>query len=191
MLSPENRIRTKAQLREWLSVELKPYPRKWHSFTSIYEADVLRRHIILLRTAEYHINTGHKLRGLWYKLRLARLQTRHSLHIALNTCGKGLRIMHLGPISINGKSTLGENCALHINTAIVAGGTSNDAPVLGNGIVVGVGAVILGGVHIADNVAIGANAVVNKDVTEENIAVAGVPARKISDRGRLEWNKQP
>ena len=36
-------------------------------------------------------------------------------------------------------------------------------------------------IFIADYVAIGANAVVNKDVTEETVAVAGVPAKKISD----------
>lgn len=42
---------------------------------------------------------------------------------------------------------------------------------------------------VADNVAIGANAVVCTDIVEENIAVAGVPAKKISSHGRLEWNK--
>lgn len=55
---------------------------------------------------------------------------------------------------------------------------------------VGVGAIILGDVTIADGVAIGANAVVNKSVTEENIAVAGVSAKKISNNGRAEWNKK-
>jgi len=46
------------------------------------------------------------------------------------------------------------------------------------------------GVYIANNVAIGANALVNKSVEEENIAIAGVPAKKISNNGRLEWNKK-
>lgn len=190
MLRPEERIRTRAQLKEWLQAELKPYRLRWHSFTSIYEADVLRRHVILLRKAEYHLNAGHRLAAVWYKLRLNRLQTRHSLHIPLNVCGKGFRLMHLGPVLINGKAALGPNCTLHINTSIVAGGTDDGVPTLGSGVVVGVGAVILGGVHIADNVAIGANAVVNRDVTEDNVTVAGVPARKISDHGRLDWNRQ-
>lgn len=64
-----------------------------------------------------------------------------------------------------------------------------NVPKLGNGIVVEVGAVVVGG-YIANNVAIGANAVVCTDVTEENIAVAGIPAKKISNNGRLEWNKR-
>ena len=47
--------------------------------------------------------------------------------------------------------------------------------------------VVLGNVTVADNVAIGANAVVNRDVLEENIAVAGVPAKKISNNGAIAW----
>lgn len=48
----------------------------------------------------------------------------------------------------------------------------------------------MGGVRIADNVAIGANAVVNKDVLENDVTVAGVPAKKISDKGRSGWAKE-
>lgn len=98
--------------------------------------------------------------------------------------------MHVGPVLMNGKVDVGENCVFHINTALVAGGTNDDAPVLESGVVLGIGAVVLGNVHIAKNVAIGANAVVNKSFLEENIAIAGVPAKKISDRGSCEWNKK-
>ena len=77
------------------------------------------------------------------------MQNKYALHIPINTCGKGLKIMHIGPILINGRVKIGENCSLHINTALVAGGTSDEVPCLGNGIVVGVGAVVLGGVRIA------------------------------------------
>ena len=98
--------------------------------------------------------------------------------------------MHIGPILINGNARLGQNCSLHINTSIVAGGRDNRAPTLGNHVVVGVGAVILGGISIANDVAIGANAVVNKDIVQENVAVAGVPAKIISTNGALTWNKR-
>lgn len=190
MLKAEDRLRTKAQLRDWLGVELQGYPASWQRFLCVGEAGILRRHTILLRKTEYHLNSGHKLAALWYKLRLRRLQTRYCLHIPLNTCARGLRIMHLGPILINSKATVGEDCTLHINTSIVAGGTNDDVPTLGKGVIVGVGAVILGGVQVADYTAIGANAVVNRDATEANTAVAGVPARKISNNGSREWNKK-
>ena len=48
----------------------------------------------------------------------------------------------------------------------------------------------MGDVHIAKNVAVGANAVVNKNIEEEDIAVAGVPAKKISNKSRSQWNKR-
>lgn len=93
--------------------------------------------------------------------------------------------MHLGPILTNGNVKIGKDCALHINTSFVAQGASSGAPQLGDG----VGSVVLG-VYVANNVAIGANALVNKNVEEENIAIAGVPARKVSNNGRLGWNKK-
>ena len=97
--------------------------------------------------------------------------------------------MHIGPVLMNGRVTVGKDCSFHINTALVAGGTNDDVPCLEDGVVVGIGAVVLGNVHVARNVAIGANAVVNKIVADENIAVAGVPAHKVSNGGRLNWNK--
>ncbi len=95
--------------------------------------------------------------------------------------------MHLGPILMNGEVTVGRYCAFHMNTALVAGGRDTGVPTLGNGVVVGVGAVISGGVFLADNIAVGANAFVNKSFDESDIAIAGVPAKKISNNGRKTW----
>ena len=72
-------------------------------------------------------------------------------------------------------------------TCFVAGGNSNDVPTIGNNVVVGVGAIVLGGGTVADGIAIGAGAVVNKSFEEKDIAIAGVPARKISNNGRKTW----
>lgn len=186
-----DRIKTKADLKDWLSYELCKYGKGGiKAFLAGDERWILRRHQILLRKTEYYINSKNKVMSLLYKMRLNRLQNKYALHIPPNCCGKGLKVMHIGPILINQNARLGKNCALHINTAIVADGLDSSVPTLEDGVVVGVGAVVLGGIRIAKNVAIGANAVVNKDVTEENIAVAGVPAKKISNNGRLEWNKK-
>lgn len=194
MLPEDKRIHTKQQLRDWLSVELAPYENlgRMQDLLNLFNANqgaILRRHMILLRTTEYHLNAGHKLRALLWKLRLRRLQNRYELHVALNCCGRGLQIAHLGPLLMNGSVTVGENCLFHFNTALVAGGTDNGVPTLGDRVIVGLGAVVLGGVRVADGVAIGANAVVNRDVLEPNITVAGVPARKVSERGAADWNR--
>ena len=98
--------------------------------------------------------------------------------------------MHVGPILINGNAKIGKNCSIHINTSIVAGGIDSSAPTIGDNVVIGVGAVLLGKISIANNIAIGANAVVNKSFFEEDIAIAGVPAKKISNNGRSKWNKK-
>ena len=155
----------------------------------VRESSILKTHQFLLRKTEYHLNTGHKLAYLFYKARLSLLQNRYGLHIPANCCGRGLRIMHLGPILINRNAVIGENCVFHINTAVVAGGTNDDVPVLEKGVIMGIGSVALGKIHIAENVAVGANAVVNKSVEEKDIAVGGVPARKISNNGRTHWNQ--
>ena len=51
-------------------------------------------------------------------------------------------------------------------------------PVIGDNVDIGTGAVILGGVHIGNNVRIGANAVVNKDIPD-NCTAVGAPAKPI------------
>ena len=190
MLPQNMRIQSKFDLKSFLEKELCAYSKNpiINCFL-VGEGSVLRRHQLLLRKTEYFVNTKKKIFASFYKFKLQRFQAKYGLNVPLNCCGKGLRIMHLGPVLINSKATLGENVCIHINTAIVAGGTNDLVPTIGNGVVIGVGAVVLGGVTIADNIAIGANAVVNKDFLEENIAIAGVPAKKISNNGRLFWGK--
>lgn len=196
MLPEDKRIHTKQDLNEWLQYERGKYGEdnlkgKIREFFPISERDILKKHLVLLRKTEYYTNHRNKLAAKFYQFRLERFQNKYALHIPLNTCGKGLRIMHVGPVLINGTATVGENCTFHINTALVAGGTNDDAPYLEDGVVLGIGSVVLGKTHTSRNVAIGANAVVNKDVEEEDITVAGVPARKISNGGRSSWNRTP
>lgn len=193
MLSDDERLRTKAQLRDWIRYERERYGITkhpvWQEMLSLKERALLSKHNVLLRKTEYYLNTNHKIIGNFYRIKLVRMQHKYALHIPLNTCKKGLKIMHIGPVLLNGNVTVGENCSLHINTALVAGGGGGGFPTLSDNIVVGVGAVIVGNIFLAENIAVGANAVVNKSFTEEDITIAGVPAKKISNGGRTKWNK--
>lgn len=187
-------ITDKVTLHECLSIECKFYPRsKWlgiiRFFFPITESDILLKHIVLLRKTEYYKNMNKKLMAIIYKTRLRILQNKYGIHIPLNCCDMGLHIMHTGPILINERVAIGKNCAIHINTSIVAGGANDDVPTIGDGVVIGVGAVLLGGIRIADNVAIGANAVVTKSIDLENVSVAGVPAKIVGSNGRLKWKE--
>lgn len=128
MLAENERIKTKSDLNRFLQTELRNYGvdnnviTKMKAMMGIRESDILVKHIILLRKSEYYLNSGKRIRANLYKFFLRKLQNKYALHIPLNCCGEGLRIMHLGSVLINEKASIGRNCAFHINTAVVAGG---------------------------------------------------------------------
>ncbi len=59
-------------------------------------------------------------------------------------------------------------------------------PVIGDNVYIGSGAKIIGSVNVGNNVAIGANAVLTKDVPD-NAVVVGVPAKVISYKGSMGY----
>lgn len=189
MIEKEKQIHSKEDLKRFLSVEKEKYGGHY-LLLPFREEDILAKHAILLRKTEFHKNKKHKIRGLIYYIRLLMLQNRYSIRIPLNTFEEGLKIMHLGPVLVNGNASVGKNCSIHMNTGLVANGINGKAPKMGDGVVVGFGATVVGDVSITDNVAIGAGAVVTKSVLAENVAIGGVPARIISNNGRLEWNRK-
>ena len=73
----------------------------------------------------------------------------------------------------------GEYCVLHGGNCIGNNGKTDLCPVLGDRVELGYGAVVIGGVTIADRTVIGANAVVNRSIETEGGTYAGVPARQI------------
>lgn len=95
--------------------------------------------------------------------------------------GKGTVIGYGGiGIVIHDRCIIGENCV--IGSCTTLGGTNRNykVPELGNNVLVGTGAKIIGPVKVGNNVVIGANAVVVRDVPD-NTVVAGVPARVIKE----------
>ena len=65
----------------------------------------------------------------------------------------------------------------------------SDGVILGDNVYIAPGAKILQNVKIADGVIIGANAVVTKDITEAYTSWAGVPAKKINNKGYIDRRK--
>lgn len=189
----EKRIKTKEDLRDWLDLELKRYPNygryRIYNILLMSENAVLRRHQILLRKTEYHINSGHRFLTRIYRMRLELFQMKWRIHIPPNVFGRGLRVMHVGEMHINGKARAGENCTVHAHTSLAAAGFNDGVPTIGSGVVLFMGAIVAGDVHIADNVVIGANSVVTRSIEEENVTVAGNPAKIVSHKGRIEMEK--
>jgi len=102
--------------------------------------------------------------------------------------GKGLYIGHWGCVVVNGGSVMGENCNLSqdVTLGIAGRGDERGAPVVGNRVYIAPGVRIIGRVTVGDDVAIGANAVVTKDIPDRAVAV-GIPAKVISYDGSADF----
>ncbi len=98
--------------------------------------------------------------------------------------GKGLYIPHFGGIFIHYTTKIGEYCTLGQDVTIGLGGRGENkgCPQIGHRVCIGAGARIIGSISIHDDVAIGANAVVTKDLPNHAVAV-GIPAKIISYQG--------
>ena len=100
------------------------------------------------------------------------------------TIGKSLVIDHGSGVVIGETAELGDNCTLY--QGVTLGGTGKDTgkrhPTLGNHVMVGAGAKILGPVRIGDFSKIAAGAVVLNDIPENSTAV-GIPAKVVRKNG--------
>lgn len=135
----------------------------------------------------YRIAHWLKIHGVPFVPRLisqvARWLTGVEIHPSARI-GKGFFIDHGMGVVIGETAEIGDFVTLF--QGVTLGGTGKERgkrhPTLGNHVVVGAGAKILGGIKIGDNVKIGANSVVLKNVPP-NSTVIGVPARIIKTEG--------
>jgi serine O-acetyltransferase len=111
---------------------------------------------------------------------LAREKTGIDIHPGAKI-GHDFFIDHGQDVVIGETSEIGNNVTLY--QGVTLGGTSLEQkkrhPTLGDNIVVGAGAKVLGPINIGNNVRIGANSVVTKDIPDNSVVV-GVPGRIVS-----------
>jgi len=143
---------------------------------------------ILLRKVEYYRNCRHSFIYRpyisWIRLKFHIASLLLGFTISPNVFGPGLSIAHRGTIVIHPEARIRANCRIHtcVNIGTKAG-AEDLTPVIGDNVYIGPGAKIFGDIRIADGIAIGANSVVNRSFEEPGISIAGVPARKIGDKG--------
>ena len=144
---------------------------------------------VLLLYPCIHVQIAHKLSHFLYKHKwfflarlisqIARFFTGIEIHPGA-TIGKGLCIDHGMGVVIGETAEIGDDVLIY--HGVTLGGTGKDKgkrhPTIGNGVVIGAGAKVLGPIKVGNNAKIGASAVVVKDVPEGATAV-GIPAKNI------------
>jgi serine O-acetyltransferase len=119
----------------------------------------------------------------YYRYRLKRLGAFLGFSIPPNVFGPGLCIAHIGPIVVNSAARVGANCRIHVCVNIgTAAGHEFQAPKLGSNCYIGPGVKMYGDIIIGDDVAFGANSVVNKSFPDGHCSLGGIPAKVISDK---------
>ena len=146
-----------------------------------------------LRWLEYCENTlKHKnifgfVQWCIAKYKFRKLSIKLGYSIPINVFGPGLSLPHRGNIIINPNTIIGENCRIHVGVNI--GAHKDGAPIIGNNVYIGPGAILFGKIIIGNNVSIGANATVTKSFEENNVVIAGTPAKIVKYNSKA-WNEE-
>lgn len=180
-------IETREDLKEYLKYEKNLYPNTVTDILTNDQRTYNWKYIKCLRKCEYYYNNRKKslfAKGMyiWFRRRKNILGSHIGVEIWENSFGKGLVIHHNGNIVVNRACRIGENCELHGDNCLGNTGCGPNVPTIGNNVRIGVGAKVIGQITLADDIKIGANAVVNKSFHEPGITLVGVPAHKVEKK---------
>ncbi len=116
----------------------------------------------------------------------ARVLTGADIHPGA-TFGKGCFIDHAVGVVIGETAEIGDNVSIFQGVTLGGVSTSKEKrhPTIGNNVVIGAHATILGNIYIGDNVKIGAGSVVLKDIPP-NSTVVGIPGKVVKRNGEKE-----
>ncbi len=144
------------------------------------------KYMILFRKAQG--KKGHRILYQYYKWRLFVMSRKTLIQIPPEvTIGRGFYIGHTGPVIINPRVKIGQNC--NIATGVTIGqenrGVRKGTPVIGNKVWIGTNAVIVGNIRIGNDVLIAPNAYVNTDIPDHSIVI-GNPAKIIPKENAVQ-----
>lgn len=168
----------------------------WKDAKQIAKRDPAARGVlsVILLYPGFHALIFHKVSHFFYRIKLyglarwnsqfGRTCTGIEIHPGAKI-GHGLFIDHGMGIVVGETAEIGENCTIY--HGVTLGGTGHGKgkrhPTLGNDVLVGAGAKILGPITVGDNARIGANAVVLHDVPT-GATVVGVPGKVVRMEGK-------
>lgn len=144
--------------------------------------------VVVLRFGQWLLRRGSFTRFVLapiYALQYRRIRSKWGIEVPRRTeIGEGFYIGHYGGITISPAARIGRNMNISQQVTIgVAGqGESRGCPTIGDNVYLAPGAKLFGKITIGNNVKIGANAVVHKDIPDNSIAVLA-PGFEIISRG--------
>lgn len=180
------KIQNRKQLKAWIKADFLSYKMQ-HPLAARFtygENWELFSYMRNLRYLEYYTNKKQKpwdkLLRAYYWLKHRKNIKRTTISIAPNSVGPGLHLVHRGFRRLGEAEYMhiGKNCTCLPN--VLFGKKNPRVPEegfwIGDNCYIGTGTVILGPIHIGDNVTIGANSTVTRDVPD-NVVIAGSPAK--------------
>ena len=168
----------------------------WEDAKNIRDKDPAARNVaeVIILYPGFHVLVTHRIAHFLYNHKcffLARFVSqlaRHLTGIEIHPgakIGKCLFIDHGMGVVIGETTVIGDNCTLY--QGVTLGGTGKDQgkrhPTLGNDVLVGAGAKVLGPFRVGDNARVAAGAVV-LDAVPDNATAVGVPARIVRVGGK-------
>jgi len=161
---------------------------------AIYRNDPAARNIEFLLYPGFHAILIHRFTHLLWRLRIpflprllsqiSRFFTGIEIHPGARI-GKGFFIDHGMGVVIGETTRIGDNCVFFHNVTL--GGTGKHKgkrhPTIGNNVMIGTGAILLGPVKVGNNVKIGANTFILMRNVPDNTTVAGTPGRIVKMNG--------
>lgn len=139
-----------------------------------------------------HLRNGGWIGRPWYyfcRAVLHRLGVKYGISIPYNArIGPGLYIGHHGGIVLSDKVVVGCDCNINhgVTIGVKYGGKNPGVPVIGDRAFFGSGSVVMGGIKLGNDVAVGANAVVVESIPDSGVVV-GAPAKLVSRKGSSDY----
>lgn len=124
----------------------------------------------------------------FYSFIYQRCKIKYNVDIPASTSiGKGFLLEHIGGITINPDTVIGDNCAIYngVTIGVEKRGIRKGVPRIGNCVWIGANAIIVGAISIGDNVLIAPGAFVNFDVPNDSIVI-GNPGHIIPSNNATE-----
>lgn len=160
----------KKDLLRWAELRLPGKPANWWTFAQLVILNTNFR-----KQFCYRIGGIRHLLGLFLPAKLSDiLEANHKIE-------GGLVIVHMDGVGINSAVSIGKNCT--ILQMVTIGWNKDGAPQIGDNVMIGAGAILVGNIRIGNNVKIGAGAIVVEDVPDDCTVVG--PKAKIIQRNNI------